>query len=78
MSDCLLLSAWLYGWRSQPRPIRRGAELFWHWWGCVDFDDVTGLVNHPAWQLLRADSAPLILTFCGTVFVDENGLSRQL
>jgi len=38
----------------------------------VDFDDVTGLVNHPAWQLLRAGSAPLVLTFCGTVFVDEN------
>jgi hypothetical protein len=38
----------------------------------VDFDDVAGLQEHPAWRLLRADHAPLVLAFCGTVFVDEN------
>lgn len=27
---------------------------------------------HPAWRLLRADSAPLVLSFLGRVFVDEN------
>jgi hypothetical protein len=39
---------------------------------CVEFDDVTGLLGHPAWVLLRADNAALVLSFCGTVFVDEN------
>ncbi len=38
----------------------------------MEFDDVTGLFEHPAWRLLRADNAPLVLAFCGTVFVDEN------
>ncbi|MEV0210852.1 DUF3375 domain-containing protein [Streptomyces sp. NPDC050788] len=40
--------------------------------GCVDFDQVTGLRDHPAWVLLRAANAALVLSFCGTVFVDEN------
>lgn len=40
--------------------------------GCVDFDQVTELMRHPAWVLLRADNAALVLSFCGTVFVDEN------
>jgi hypothetical protein len=38
----------------------------------VDFDQVTELMRHPAWVLLRADNAALVLSFCGTVFVDEN------
>ncbi|KJS58257.1 DUF3375 domain-containing protein [Streptomyces rubellomurinus] len=38
----------------------------------MEFDDVTGLLDHPAWRLLRAENAPLVLGFCGTVFVDEN------
>ena len=38
----------------------------------MDFDEVTGLFNHPAWRLLRAENAPLVLAFCATVFVDEN------
>ncbi|MCJ0868448.1 DUF3375 domain-containing protein [Streptomyces sp. AP-93] len=38
----------------------------------MDFDEVSGLFKHPAWQLLRAGNAPLVLAFCGTVFVDEN------
>ncbi|KDN85866.1 DUF3375 domain-containing protein [Kitasatospora cheerisanensis] len=38
----------------------------------MEFDDVTGLFDHPAWRLLRADNAALVLAFCGTVFVDEN------
>lgn len=40
--------------------------------GCVDFDQVTELRRHPAWVLLRAANAALVLSFCGTVFVDEN------
>jgi len=28
--------------------------------------------HHPAWRLLRADNAPFVLSFLGTVFVDEN------
>ncbi|WP_067547123.1 DUF3375 domain-containing protein [Nocardia crassostreae] len=28
--------------------------------------------HHAAWRLLRADNAPLVLSFLGTVFVDEN------
>ena len=32
----------------------------------MDFDDLTQLRNkHPAWRLLRADSAPLVLSFLG-------------
>lgn len=31
--------------------------------------------RHPAWRLLCADNAPLILGFLGTVFVDENARS---
>ncbi|MFE2725438.1 DUF3375 domain-containing protein [Kitasatospora sp. NPDC059327] len=38
----------------------------------MEFEEVTGLFGHPAWRLLRADNAPLVLTFCGAVFVDEN------
>ncbi|MDZ4827152.1 MAG: DUF3375 domain-containing protein [Actinomycetota bacterium] len=29
-------------------------------------------LNHPAWALLRADYAPLILSFLGRVFIDAN------
>lgn len=38
----------------------------------MQFDQVTALTSHPAWALLRADNAALVLSFCGTVFVDEN------
>ncbi|MGW2541559.1 DUF3375 domain-containing protein [Kitasatospora sp. NPDC001574] len=38
----------------------------------MKYDDVAGLSNHPAWRLLCAEHAPLVLAFCGTVFVDEN------
>jgi hypothetical protein len=39
----------------------------------VQFDDVEALRRrHSAWRLLRADNAPLILSFLGRVFVDEN------
>lgn len=31
--------------------------------------------RHPAWQLLRARTAPLVLAFLGNVFVDENARS---
>ncbi|MFD6891392.1 DUF3375 domain-containing protein [Streptomyces sp. NPDC059957] len=38
----------------------------------MQFDQVTALTSHPAWVLLRADNATLVLSFCGTVFVEEN------
>lgn len=39
----------------------------------VDFDDLAQLKDqHPAWRLLRAGSAPLVLSFLGRHFVDEN------
>ncbi|MCX5232996.1 DUF3375 domain-containing protein [Streptomyces sp. NBC_00233] len=38
----------------------------------MQFDQVTALTSHPAWVLLRADNAALVLSFCGTVFVEEN------
>ncbi|GAB0102567.1 DUF3375 domain-containing protein [Nocardia sp. JMUB6875] len=31
--------------------------------------------HHPAWRLLRADNAPLVLSFLGTVFIEENARS---
>jgi hypothetical protein len=37
------------------------------------FDDIDALRRHsPAWRLLRADNAPLVLSFLGRVFVEEN------
>jgi flagellar motility protein MotE (MotC chaperone) len=39
----------------------------------VNFDDVAQLrEHHPAWKLLRATNAPLILTFLGNHFVEQN------
>src|SRR4029077_11977448 len=39
----------------------------------VSFDEVAWLRdNSPAWRLLRADHAPLILSFLHQVFVTEN------
>jgi hypothetical protein len=39
----------------------------------VDFDDLASLRrNSPAWRLLCADNAPLVLSFLGRVFVEEN------
>jgi flagellar motility protein MotE (MotC chaperone) len=39
----------------------------------VDFDEVSSLRKHsPAWRLLRADNAPLMLSFFARVFVDDN------
>jgi Protein of unknown function (DUF3375) len=41
--------------------------------GELEFDEVEALRrHHPAWRLLRADNAPLVLTFLGVVFVEEN------
>jgi flagellar motility protein MotE (MotC chaperone) len=41
--------------------------------GKLSFDDVTWLrANSPAWRLLRADNAPLILSFLYRVFVEDN------
>ncbi|RJQ84205.1 DUF3375 domain-containing protein [Amycolatopsis panacis] len=39
----------------------------------MDFDELDFLRrNDPAWRLLRADNAPLVLGFLGKVFVDDN------
>lgn len=39
----------------------------------MDYDDLTLLQrHHPAWRLLRADNAPLVLGFLGPVFVEDN------
>ncbi|MFD5620528.1 DUF3375 domain-containing protein [Streptomyces yangpuensis] len=38
----------------------------------MQFDQVTALTSHPAWVLLRADNAALVLSLCGTVFIEEN------
>lgn len=41
--------------------------------GTTSFDEIAWLrANSPAWRLLRADSAPLVLSFLSRVFVDEN------
>ena len=41
--------------------------------GKLSFDDVAWLrANSPAWRLLRADNAPLILSFLYRVFVEDN------
>jgi len=41
--------------------------------GAVSFDEVAWLRdNSPAWRLLRADHAPLVLSFLHQVFVTEN------
>lgn len=39
----------------------------------VGYDEITYLrVTHPTWALLRADHAPLVLSFLGRVFLDRN------
>jgi flagellar motility protein MotE (MotC chaperone) len=39
----------------------------------VDFEEISSLRKHsPAWRLLRADNAPLMLSFFEKVFVDGN------
>ena len=41
--------------------------------GGMGFDDIIRLrANSRAWRLLRADSAPLVLSFLHRVFVEEN------
>ncbi len=41
--------------------------------GGITFDEIGWLrTNSPAWRLLRADSAPLVLSFLHRVFVEEN------
>lgn len=42
----------------------------------MEFDDIDALRRgHPAWRLLRADNAPLIVSFLGRVFVEGNARS---
>jgi hypothetical protein len=39
----------------------------------VDYDELVSLrANSPAWRLLRADNAPLVLSVLGRIFVTEN------
>ncbi len=41
--------------------------------GAASFDEIAWLrANNPAWRLLRADSAPLVLSFLHRVFVEDN------
>jgi hypothetical protein len=41
--------------------------------GGITFDEIGWLrANSPAWRLLRADSAPLVLSFLHRVFVEDN------
>lgn len=45
----------------------------------LTFDDLGALrERHPAWRLLRAQNAPLVLSFLGRVFVEENTRSLPL
>ncbi|PPK96161.1 uncharacterized protein DUF3375 [Kineococcus xinjiangensis] len=45
----------------------------------MDYDEVAALRRHsPAWRLLRADHAPLVVSFLGRVFVDDNVRSLPL
>jgi Protein of unknown function (DUF3375) len=49
------------------------APLAWEKECGVEHDDVQSLRrNSAAWKLLRADNAPLVLSFLGGVFVEEN------
>ena len=42
----------------------------------MDYDEIESLRRRsPAWRLLRADNAPLVLSFLGRVFVEENARS---
>jgi hypothetical protein len=42
----------------------------------MDYDELVALrANNPAWRLLRADTAPLVLSVLGQVFVTENARS---
>ena len=36
----------------------------------VDHDDIDAMRRHPAWRLLGADTAPLVLSVLGRTFVD--------
>jgi hypothetical protein len=38
----------------------------------MDFQRVKSLQSHPAWLLLRADNAPLVVSFLNRVFVEPN------
>jgi Protein of unknown function (DUF3375) len=41
--------------------------------GGITFDEISWLrANSPAWRLLRADNAPLVLSFLHRVFVEDN------
>jgi hypothetical protein len=42
----------------------------------MEFEDISTLRGHnPAWRLLRADNAPMILSFLDKIFVEENARS---
>lgn len=38
----------------------------------MDFNRILGLRSHPAWRLLQADSAPLIISFLHRAFIATN------
>jgi Protein of unknown function (DUF3375) len=46
--------------------------------GAMQYEDLEAMRrHHPAWRLLRAEHAPLILSFLGKVFVEENERSMS-
>jgi len=38
----------------------------------MEYEHLVGLRKHPSWRLLKADSAPLIISFLYRVFTKEN------
>src|SRR5260370_1716492 len=57
----------------RPSPLRWSTVADTNAGGVVSFDEVAWLRdNSPAWRLLRADNAPLVLSFLHQVFVTEN------
>ena len=58
---------------SDPGSTMRHHGEGWDRLTVVGFDEISWLRgNSPAWRLLRAENAPLVLNFLGQVFVAEN------
>jgi hypothetical protein len=54
--------------------VRLGSGVgAWRYGWPVRYEEIAALrAGSPAWRLLRADNAPLVLSFLGRVFVEEN------
>ncbi len=58
---------------NKPEPWRDGARTERSQGVGVDHDDIAALrARSPAWRLLRADNAPLVLAVLGRIFILEN------